>query len=714
MLFKFLLNLLIDLTIYQHNNILDTPIAYISGVGPTKAALLEKDLGIVNYYDALMHFPFRYFDKTKISFIKDLNETQEYVLLFGKLVNISEEGVARKKRLTAQLFDATGTINLVWFQSINYVQKNLEEYQEYYVFGKINLFNNAYSITHPELDRKDQVQNVMGMQPVYSSSSKLASLGINNRSFGKITKAIFQKITPEVLYEFLPQSIISRLGLLPRNSALFQIHFPESEALLQKARYRLKWEELFIMQMQIGKLRLQHTVQAGFVFSKVGQYFNDFYNNHLPFALTGAQKRVVKEIRNDTLSGRQMNRLVQGDVGSGKTMVALLSMLLALDNNFQACLMAPTEILARQHYQSIQTLIAPLGIVCVLLTGSVKGKERNEILKAIHSGTVQIVIGTHAIIEPKVVFKNLGLAVIDEQHKFGVGQRAQIWSKNTLAPHILVMTATPIPRTLAMTLYGDLEISVIDELPPGRQSIQTFHRTEMYRAKIMDFIKQEIHKGRQAYIVYPLIEESEKLDYESLLAGYEQVKSWFPDSQYKIAMAHGKQDPDERKRNMDRFANGDAHILVATTVIEVGVNVPNASVMLIESAERFGLSQLHQLRGRVGRGAEQSYCILLTGTGISKDSFERMRIMTQSADGFYIAEKDLEMRGPGDVYGTQQSGMLKLNIADLVKDAAIIESCRETAKTLIAQDPQLNLPENRPLKSHLQIVMGKEQWNKIS
>lgn len=676
--------------------------------------MLRKELEIDTYADLLQHYPFRYLDRTAITKIANINDLTEYVQIVGKIVNIYEEGEGRKRRISATLYDDTGRINLVWFQSLAWVKKNIEEYGQYVVFGKISSFNGSYSITHPDLETLARANSVTGMQPVYSTTAKLTAIGISNRSFAKITQALFEKIKPSDIEEFLPMSMVQEYGLLDRYQALRQIHFPENEQRMQQARYRLKWEELFIMQMQIANLRLQHTIQQGYQFEKVGDYFNQFYTQCLPFELTNAQKRVLREIRIDTATEKQMNRLVQGDVGSGKTIVATMSMLLALDNGFQACLMAPTEILARQHFQGIRELLEPLNIPVTILTGTVKGKDRKAVLAGLANGTIPIVVGTHAIIEDSVQFKNLGLAVIDEQHKFGVGQRARLWAKNEKAPHVLVMTATPIPRTLAMTLYGDLDISVIDELPPGRQVIKTIHRSDNHRAQVMGFLKNEIEKGRQVYIVYPLIEESEKMDYESLLAGYEQVKSWFPEGKFKIAMVHGKQDLEERKRNMERFVKGDAHILVATTVIEVGVNVPNASVMLIESAERFGLSQLHQLRGRVGRGAEQSYCILLSGQGISKDSYERMRIMVSTSDGFVIAEKDLEMRGPGDVYGTKQSGALKLKIADLVKDTPILEHSRNAALQLIAQDPNLAMPEHYKLRVMLGMVGNKTEWNKIS
>lgn len=683
-------------------------------MGPQRAELLQQELGLQHFEDLLYHFPFRYFDRTRITKISQLQDTGDYVQLAGKVVNIYEEGEGRKRRLNATLYDDTGRVQLVWFQHTGWVRKILEEYGQYLVFGKVNSFNGSLSISHPELELLNERSAAGGMQPVYSTTGKLTARGISGRSFGKITQALFERLQASDIPEILPVSLLQQYQLLSRSSALHAIHFPDSEQQAEQARFRLKWEELFLLQMQIANLRLQHTVQAGYVFPAVGNYFNDFYHRHLPFQLTNAQKRVLKEIRTDTATGRQMNRLVQGDVGSGKTIVAAMSMLLALDNGFQACMMAPTEILARQHYQGIKELLEPMQVSVALLTGSVKGRERKAILQGLADGTIPVAVGTHAIVEDSVRFRNLGIAAIDEQHKFGVGQRARLWAKNDKPPHVLVMTATPIPRTLAMTLYGDLDVSVIDELPPGRQAIKTLHRFDNHRARVMDFLKLEIAKGRQVYIVYPLIEESEKMDYESLMAGYEQVKSWFPEHKYKIAMVHGRQDPAERERNMERFVGGRADILVATTVIEVGVNVPNASVMLIESAERFGLSQLHQLRGRVGRGAEQSYCILLTGSNISKESYQRMQIMASTSDGFVIAEKDLEMRGPGDIYGTRQSGMLQLKIADIVQDAHILEQTRKAALELVSADPQLEHPEHRALRQVLANMGERSQWKNIS
>ena len=676
--------------------------------------MLRKELGIATFEDLLYHFPYRYFDRSAITLIKDINISTEYVQLAGRVLNIVEEGAGRKRRLIATLFDDTGNIELIWFQGIQWAKKNLEENGCYIVFGKVSSFNGFYSIAHPEIESLQSSTNISQMQPVYSTTEKLKNAGITNRNFARFTQAVFEKIKPHNIPDFLPTNIINQYQLCNLYTALRWIHFPQNSEQEQNARRRLKWEELFISQLKIAQLRQQHIIQPGYIFEKVGNHFNDFFNNHLPFELTNAQKNVLKEIRVDTASGKQMNRLLQGDVGSGKTIVALMTMLLALDNGFQACLMAPTEILAQQHFQSIHELLEAMHIPVALLTGSIKGKERKDILKGLEMGHIKVAIGTHALIENAVKFQNLGVAVIDEQHRFGVNQRARLWQKNEKAPHVLVMTATPIPRTLAMTLYGDLDVSVINELPPGRKEITTGHRNEMQRAKVMDFIRSEIDRGRQAYIVYPLIEESEKLDYESLMAGYEQAKVFFPEHKYHIAMVHGRQDPAERERNMQRFVKGDAHILVATTVIEVGVNVPNASVMLIESAERFGLSQLHQLRGRVGRGAEQSYCILLTGSRLSEDSKKRMNIMTSTSNGFVIAEQDLAMRGPGDLYGTKQSGVLKFKIADIIEDVAILEETRTAAQHLLNEDPQLLKPEHQALRYHLSKAYSEEDLRKIS
>jgi ATP-dependent DNA helicase RecG len=625
-----------------------------------------------------------------------------------------EEGVGRKKRLVATLYDDTGRIELVWFQGAQWMKKSLKENEKYIVFGRPAIFNGTFNIPHPEIEVWNAETSIAGMQPVYPSTEKLKSRGLSNRSFAKLTHSLFEKIKPSDIPEVLPTDIIREYKLCNRYQAISWIHFPDSDMHMELAKYRLKWEELFASQLTIAKLRQQHTIQQGWKFEKVGNYFNDFFKHCLPFELTNAQKRVIKDIRVDTATGKQMNRLLQGDVGSGKTIVALMAMLLAMDNGFQACLMAPTEILAQQHYQSIKRMLNKIEVPVALLMGSTKGKERKDILTGLTEGKLPVIVGTHALLEENVQFKNLGLAIIDEQHRFGVGQRARLWTKNEIPPHILVMTATPIPRTLAMTMYGDLDVSVIDELPPGRQVIKTVHRTDMNRPKVMEFIRSEIDKGRQAYIVYPLIEESEKMDYENLVAGYEQVKVFFPEHKYRIAMVHGKQDSDLRERNMQRFSVGDAQILVATTVIEVGVDVPNATIMLIESAERFGLSQLHQLRGRVGRGGEQSYCILLTGNKLSPESKQRINIMVTTANGFSIAEQDLAMRGPGELYGTKQSGILKFKLADIVQDAPILEQTRNAALKLIADDPGLKLPQHQSLRSLLAPKSHQSNWSKIS
>ncbi len=663
----------------------------------------------------LHHYPFRYNDRTKLNKIGQIGTNDEYVQLIGTLVNIYEEGTGRKKRLTATLYDDTGKIELVWFQGAQWMKKTLKENEHYVVFGKVAAFNGILNIPHPDIDPLNSSTAKAGMSPVYPLTEKLKGRGVNNRILVKVVKDLLSKITPSDIPEILPQNILQHYRLCDRFSAVKWIHFPDSEQHMRAAQFRLKWEELFASQLKIGQLRVQHHAEPGWYFEKVAENFNSFYKEHLPFELTGAQKRVLKEIRSDTATGKQMNRLVQGDVGSGKTIVAVMSMLLALDNGFQACMMAPTEILAQQHFKGISKLLSEMQIPVALLTGSVKGKERKEILKGLAEGDIKIVVGTHALIEDTVQFQNLGLAVIDEQHRFGVGQRARLWGKNTTAPHVLVMTATPIPRTLAMTLYGDLDVSIIDELPPGRQEIKTVHRNEMRRAHVMDFIRTEVDKGRQAYIVYPLIEESEKMDYESLMAGYEQVKVFFPDDKYRIAMVHGRQDQEERQLNMQRFANGEAHILVATTVIEVGVDVPNATVMVIESAERFGLSQMHQLRGRVGRGGEQSYCILLTGNKLSQESAERMKTMSSTSNGFVIAEKDLAMRGPGDLYGTRQSGTFKFKLADIVHDIEILEQTRAAALHVLNNDPNLTHPQHQGIRNILlQQNKPTNNWSKIS
>ncbi|SFO15599.1 ATP-dependent DNA helicase RecG [Chitinophaga sp. YR627] len=699
------------------NAILSNPIEYLKGVGPQRGELLRKEVGIHTFRDLLYYFPFRYVDRTNVEKIITLHMQMDYVQIRGKITRMEVIGDKRAKRLVATLRDETGEISLVWFQGWQWVEKSLQMNVAYLVFGKIAVFNGYLQMSHPEMDlvTEETATGKQFLEPVYSTTEKLKARGLTAKAIGKLTKNLLEQLSPGEIPENIPSSILHQYRLMDRAKAHFKIHLPANEEDANLARRRLKFEELFIAQIRICRLKIRRQQSSrGFVFNTVGDAFTTFYNEHLPFTLTGAQKRVLKEIRQDTATGRQMNRLIQGDVGSGKTMVALLTMLLAVDNGFQACLMAPTEILSQQHYKSISELLAQMPVKVALLTGNVKGKARKQILKAVEEGEIHILIGTHALLEPQVVFKNLGMAIVDEQHRFGVAQRARLWQKNTMPPHILVMTATPIPRTLAMTVYGDLDVSVIDELPPGRKPITTVHRTEFQRPQVMDFIKEEIRKGRQAYIVYPLIEDSETLDYENLMKGYEEVKAFFPEPQYYISMVHGRQPVDMKETNMQRFVKGDTQIMVATTVIEVGVNVPNASVMVIESTERFGLSQLHQLRGRVGRGAEQSFCILMTGNKVGADSKERIQVMVQTNDGFVISEKDMELRGPGDIEGTRQSGLIDLKLADIVEDRPILEAARASAEKLLQEDPDLSLPENQSLQQFLAAQQGKSQWSKIS
>jgi len=693
-------------------------------VGPQKADLLKKELALFTFKDLLEHYPLRHLDKTKVDKIKELNYNTDYALVAGKLTYFEVLGERQSKRLVAYLKDDTGEIELVWFQGINWIQKTLETGHLYLVFGKIGSFNGKLQITHPELEpySAEKAGGKSFLDPIYPSTEKLKARGLNGRAFAKLTYALLQMLSAKDLPENLPEPVIKQYRFISRWEAVCHIHFPSSEEMYQHAVRRIKFEELFFAQVRLGLRRSErHRFSRGFSFEKVGEHFNSFYNNYLPFELTNAQKRVLKEIRKDVGSGRQMNRLLQGDVGSGKTIVALLSMLLATDNRrpedqqpFQTVLMAPTEILAQQHFNSIENLLKDLPVCVKLLTGSSKGKARKEIVSGCEDGTVHILIGTHAVIEEKVVFKNLGFAVVDEQHKFGVAQRAALWKKNSIPPHVLVMTATPIPRTLALTAYGDLDYSVIDELPPGRQPINTIHRFENKRPMVMDFLREEIAKGRQAYIVYPLIEESSKVDYENLMKGYEEVKSFFPEPKYWISMVHGRQPAEQKETNMQRFVKNDTQIMVSTTVIEVGVNVPNASLMVIESAEKFGLSQLHQLRGRVGRGSEKSFCILLTGSKVSKDARERLNIMCATNDGFKIAEKDLEIRGPGDIEGTRQSGVLNFKLASIIQDKTMVEVAKEIVTTILEEDPDLNMAVNLPVKNHLQTHRAKTVWSKIS
>lgn len=699
------------------NNILNSPVEYLTGISAQRGEMLRKELNIHNFRDLLEHFPIRHIDKTNVGNIASLQPQDDYAYVAGKLLSLDLLGDGRAKRLVGKFKDNTGTIELVWFQGISWVQKALMPGHSYLAFGKLGFFMGTPQIAHPDMEpfTPQKATGKQFLEPIYPSTEKLKARGLNGAALGKIMSEMLQKIQPKDLLENLPPHILQSYKLMGRFDANQQIHFPVSENSYQQAMRRLKFEELFFAQMRINLIKLQrHRFSKGWLFDKVGERFNNFYKNYLPFELTNAQKNVLKEIRKDTATGRQMNRLLQGDVGSGKTMVALLSMLIAADNQFQSVLMAPTEILAQQHYISITTYLKDLPIQVALLTGSTPAKKRRLIMQGCADGSIHILLGTHAVIEDKVQFHNLGFAVIDEQHKFGVAQRAQLWKKNTLPPHILVMTATPIPRTLALTAYGDLDYSVMDELPPGRKPISTIHRFEQARPSVMDFIKEEVKAGRQAYIIYPLIEESSKVDYENLMKGYEEVKSFFPEPTYWISMVHGKQDPAMKEANMQRFVKGDTNIMVSTTVIEVGVNVPNASVMVIESAEKFGLSQLHQLRGRVGRGADKSYCVLLTGQKLSKDARERLKIMVATNDGFKIAEKDLEIRGPGEIEGTRQSGALNFKLASIVLDKAMLEVARGEVEKILEKDPDLILAENLLIKNFMQEQKHKTGWGKIA
>ena len=699
-------------------SLLETPIEYLKGVGPQRGDLLRKELGIHKYADLLNLFPNRYIDRTRYYKINELQNSNSEVQVVGKIINIKtvEQGKGRS-RLVATFVDDTGQMELVWFQGQKWIRESIKINVPYVIFGKITQFGATYNMAHPEMELLDEHKASLrsAMQPVYPSTEKLANKGISNKVINKMMQQLFVE-TQALFSENLPNYLLDELKLIPKNAALFNIHFPKSQDLLAKAQFRLKFEELFFIQLQLITKNLirKHKIK-GLPFENVGENFNNFYKNHLPFELTNAQKRVLKEIRNDLGSNAQMNRLLQGDVGSGKTIVALMCMLLAKDNGFQSCLMAPTEILANQHYNGISELAKELNINIKILTGSTKTSDRKIIHEALENGTLDIIIGTHALLEDKVQFKNLGLAVIDEQHRFGVEQRSKLWRKASIPPHVLVMTATPIPRTLAMSLYGDLDISVIDELPPGRKPIQTVHRYDSNRLKVWKFIKDEIAKGRQIYIVYPLIQESEKMDYKDLMDGYESISRDFPLPQYSISILHGKMKPADKDEEMRRFAAGKTNIMVATTVIEVGVNIPNASVMVIESAERFGLSQLHQLRGRVGRGAEQSYCILMTSHKLSNDSKIRMETMVRTNDGFEISEVDLKLRGPGDIMGKQQSGVLNLQIADLVKDKDILQLARHHAIKLLKEDAPMEKPEHAKLReAFIELSKKKTIWNYIS
>ncbi|WAC02176.1 ATP-dependent DNA helicase RecG [Lacinutrix neustonica] len=696
---------------------LQTPIDYLKGVGPNRADLLRKELGIHTYQDLINLFPNRYLDRTQYYKINQLNANTAEVQVIGKITGFKEIAQKRGKRLVANFQDETGSMELVWFRGQKWIKEGLKVNVPYVIFGKVSVFGGKFNMAHPDTELLvEHQQNLRSsMQPIYPSTEKLSNKGITNRIMTKIMQNLFLE-TGGKFAETLPENMREELKLVSKSKALFNVHFPVDSASLFKAQFRLKFEELFYIQLQLILKNLIHKSKIkGFPFEKVGPYFNTFFKAHLPFELTGAQKRVLKEIRQDLGNNAQMNRLLQGDVGSGKTIVALMSMLIALDNGFQACLMAPTEILSVQHYNGLKALCNDLDINIKLLTGSSKTSERRKIHDMLENGELDILIGTHALIEDKVKFKNLGLAIIDEQHRFGVKQRSKLWKKNSLPPHVLVMTATPIPRTLAMSVYGDLDISIIDELPPGRKAIKTVHRYDSNRLKVFRFIRDEIAKKRQIYIVYPLIQESAQMDYKDLMDGYESISREFPMPEYQISIVHGKMKPADKAFEMQRFIKGETQIMVATTVIEVGVNVPNASVMIIESAERFGLSQLHQLRGRVGRGAEQSYCILMTSHKLSENSKTRLQTMVSTNDGFEIAEVDLRLRGPGDIMGTQQSGVLNLRIADIIKDNDILKLARQHAKLLLEKDPSLGHAENAVvLETYRQMGKYKNIWNYIS
>ena len=728
---------------------LDSAIEYLKGVGPSRAETLKKELGIFTFGDLLYHFPFRYIDRTRFHRIRDAQTDGEQVQFRGILRRLETLGEGRARRLVGTLRDETGAIELIWFQGIHWLEKNLQVGKEYIVFGRLSEFNGRVNIAHPEMEETSppsplskgeggaiasegaspsplergpggeaRSRPAKHFDPVYPSTDKLVQKGLDARGLRKLTRTLLDTLSAAELPETLPDHLLQAYRLHARWEAMQKIHFPETQAELDAATRRLKFEELFFLQLRLLQIRTRRKdASRGFVFDKIGDFFNRFYQEKLPFELTGAQKRVVREIRTDLASGRQMNRLVQGDVGSGKTVVALMSMLMALDNGHQACLMAPTEILAQQHFTNLTELLGDLGVNIGFLTGNVKGKKREAILAQLASGEMHAVVGTHALIEDWVQFRSLGIAVIDEQHRFGVEQRAKLWAKNrgSLPPHVLVMTATPIPRTLAMTLYGDLDVSVIDELPPGRKPIVTTHRTEHHRLRVQGFMKEEIAKGRQVYVVYPMIEETETVDLQNLMSGYEALSRDFPQPDYQISIVHGKMKAADKDFEMQRFLRRETQIMIATTVIEVGVNVPNASVMVIENADRFGLSQLHQLRGRVGRGADQSFCILMTGFKLSADARERLQTMVQTNDGFIIAEADLRLRGPGNIEGTQQSGMLHFRIADLARDGQILAAAREIALKILDKDPALQLPEHARLKRHLETEMKDGRvWSRIS
>ena len=691
-------------------------IKFLQGVGPQRAAILEKELGIRSFKDLLYYFPYKYVDRSRLYLVREIDGNMPYIQLRGRILSFETFGEGRQRRLVGHFTDGTGVVDLVWFQGLKYVEGRFKVNEEYIVFGKPTVFNGRINVAHPDIDPADSLKlSEMGLEPYYNTTEKMKRHNLHSHAVEKLMKNLFHVLRGETLDETLSPSIVAACHLMPLSEALYNIHFPRNPELLRKARYRLKFEELFYVQLNILRYTKERRNKfRGLVFSKVGDIFNTFYSRNLPFELTGAQKRVIKEMRRDMRGGRQMNRLLQGDVGSGKTLVALMVMLIALDNGYQACMMAPTEILAAQHYETLTRFLDGMDVRVELLTGSVKGKRREDILRGLLTGDVHILVGTHAVIEDTVGFSSLGLVVIDEQHRFGVAQRAKLWAKSSTPPHVLVMTATPIPRTLAMTLYGDLDVSVIDELPPGRKPVRTIHQFDNRRASMYAFMRKQIQEGRQVYVVYPLIQESEKMDIKNLEEGYMHVCEAFPE--YKVSKVHGRMKSAEKEEEMQRFLRNETQIMVATTVIEVGVNVPNASVMVIENAERFGLSQLHQLRGRVGRGADQSYCILVTGYKLTEDTRKRIEIMVQTNDGFEIAEADLKLRGPGDLEGTQQSGVaFDLKIADIARDGQLLQYVRGIAETLLDADPNGENPENAIVWKQLRELRKKDvNWSVIS
>ena len=696
--------------------ILDTELTYLPGIGPKRAELLQKELGLKTWGDLLYYFPYKHIDRSRLYHTSELTSDMPFVQIRGQFISFEQVGEGRKKRLIGHFTDGYGWVDCVWFNSQQYILKTVKLHTDYIVFGRPSLFNDRINLTHPDIDPSDSLMlSKMSMQPYYQTTERMKKAGLTSRTLEKFTSTLLRQIQTGTIPETLPRHILERLCMVSLDEAVRAAHYPSTANELTQANYRLKFEELFYVQLSILRYaRLRQGAIRGHVFNRVGNHFNGFYTNNLPFQLTGAQKRVIREMHSDMKSGRQMNRLVQGDVGSGKTMVALMTMLIALDNGFQACIMAPTEILAEQHFATFQKMLGTMPVRVELLTGMIKGKRRKTVMDGLQTGEVQILVGTHAVIEDNVQFRNLGLVVIDEQHRFGVAQRAKLWEKNLTPPHVLVMTATPIPRTLAMTLYGDLDVSIIDELPPGRKPIQTMHMYDNNPDKLYRGINQQIQEGRQVYMVYPLVKESEKLDLKNVEEAYVHLQKIFP--QYRISMVHGQMKPVDKDAEMQRFVSGETQILVATTVIEVGVNVPNASVMVIQNAERFGLSQLHQLRGRVGRGASQSYCILVTKYDLSKDTRRRIDIMTETNDGFEIAEADLRFRGPGDLEGTQQSGIaFNLKLANLARDGQIVQLARETASSVLDADPTLSMPQNQVMVERMRHLKHEEMdWSGIS